>query len=160
MRVSRGGARLSYVVVKVEGEVEREVCEYVSPKHARSKNGERSRRGRRAQSGIVRKKIMQPGGYIVYFPRGHAVRFRDEDHLAQYGLDQEPDIINMQGLHHPKSPIGKLLLSQDSAARKGAMQDMREQVIRLATAKTGPIITPEQLEGRGHTVNEIATAEA
>jgi hypothetical protein len=37
-------------------------------------------------------------------------------------------------------------MSQDEGTRRGAMETMEKQVIRLATAKTGPVLMPEQLE--------------
>ena len=37
-------------------------------------------------------------------------------------------------------------MSQDEGARRGAMESMEKQVIRLATAKTGPVLMPEQIE--------------
>jgi len=159
MAMSRGGARLAYVVIKIEADVEREIVEWVDPKSVKAQNVKGStredRRKVRNRSGLVRKMIKQPGGYMVYFPRGHAVRFRDEDHLAQYGLDQEPDIINMQGLHSKNSPVGKLLRAQDDKARKGAFESLEKQVIQLATARSGPVIMPEQLTSR-HAVPDAA----
>lgn len=143
MAITRGGTRLAYTVVKLEGTVERDVCEYVTPSNATKKAN-----GRKARAGIVFKKITVPAGYLVYFPRGHVIRFRDEDHLAQYGLDKQPNVINMQGLHNPNSPIGKLMLAQDEQGRRGAYENMEQQVIRLATAKTGPVIMPEQVKRR------------
>ena len=57
-----------------------------------------------------------------------------------------PPIINLQGLNDPNSPIGRMLMSQNEDARRGAMESMEKQVIRLATAKTGPVLMPEQIE--------------
>jgi DNA integrity scanning protein DisA with diadenylate cyclase activity len=51
----------------------------------------------------------------------------------------------MSGLHDPRSLMGKLMRAQDDTARKGAMNDLEEAVIQLATRKTGAIIMPEQL---------------
>jgi hypothetical protein len=39
-----------------------------------------------------------------------------------------------------------MLLGQEEDARRGAMETLEKQVIRLATAKTGPVLMPEQLE--------------
>ena len=71
---------------------------------------------------------------------------KDKETLRHYGLDGQPPIVNLQGLNDPNSPIGRMLLSQDEGARRGAMETMEKQVIRLATAKTGPVLMPEQLE--------------
>lgn len=121
------GSRLSYVVVKLEGTVKRETCSF--------------KRGK----GIVQKLAEQPAGYMVYFPRGHALRFRDEAALAAYGLDRKPTIINLRGLEDPNSPVGKLISAQDNEARKGAMVNLERQVMQLATARSGPVLMPEQV---------------
>lgn len=153
---TRGGARLAYHVVALPGEIEREVVEYISPKGVRRMGRDRKRGEKKPETGLVRRMIKQPAGYLVYFPRGHVVRFRDEEHLAQYGLDKEPSIINMQGLHNPNSPIGKLLRAQDEGKRAEAFASMEKQVIQLATAKTGPVIMPEQTKSREQLAPEAA----
>lgn len=123
---NRSGTRLAYVVVKLEGKVEREVSTWSKAK------------------GLERKLVKQDAGYLVYFPRGHVLRMRDEAQLRHYNLDGDPPIINMQGLTDPRSPMGKLFLAQDDASRTKAMDTLEQQVIALATAKTGPIVMPEQ----------------
>lgn len=125
------GARLAYVVVDLHesvGTVKRPVTTWTK------------------KDGLKTKMVEEPAGYLVYFPRGHVIRFRTKEELRQYGLDGQPPIVNLQGLNDPNSPIGRLLLSQDEGARRGAMETMEKQVIRLATAKTGPVLMPEQLE--------------
>lgn len=139
MAITRGGARLAYTVVPLEGTLEREVCEFTS-------------------KGIVRKKVKQPAGFMVYFPRGHAIRLKDEADLAKYGLDRKPPVINLQGLSNPNSPLGQMLMEQDENARHGAMESMKMQVINLATAKSGPVLMPEQLR-RVRSVREAAVIE-
>lgn len=113
------GARLAYVVVALEGAVKR-------PKAVWSKG-----------KGISVKDKEEPAGFLVYFPRGHVIRLKTKEQLRHYGLDQEPQIINLEGLQDPRSPIGKLLMSQDDTQRMGAMQTLEAQVIALATAKSG-----------------------
>ncbi len=125
------GARLAYVVVDLSqtvGTVKRPHTTWTK------------------KDGLKTKMVVEPAGYLVYFPRGHVIRLRDKEQLRQYGLDGQPPIVNLQGLNDPNSPIGRLLMSQDADARKGAMETMEKQVIRLATAKTGPVLMPEQLE--------------
>jgi hypothetical protein len=125
------GARLAYVVVDLSqtlGTVKREVTTWTK------------------RDGLKRKMVEQPAGYLVYFPRGHVIRLPDKEALRHYGLDGRPPIINMQGLNDPNSPIGRMLLGQEEDARRGAMETLEKQVIRLATAKTGPVVMPEQLE--------------
>lgn len=130
--VGTQGARLAYVVVDLSesvGTVKREVITWTK------------------KDGLKRKMQEEPAGYLVYFPRGHVIRFRDKEELRHYGLEEgKAPIVNLQGLNDPNSPIGRMLLSQDEGVRRGAMESMEKQVIRLATAKTGPVLMPEQLE--------------
>jgi hypothetical protein len=125
------GARLAYVVVDLNetiGTVKREVTTWTKA------------------AGLKRKMVEEPAGYMVYFPRGHVVRLRNKEELRQYRVDGPAPIINLQGLNDPNSPIGRMLMSQDENTRRGAMESMEKAVIRLATAKTGPVLMPEQLE--------------
>ena len=125
------GARLAYVVVDLSetvGSVKREVVTWTR------------------KDGLKKKMVEEPAGYLVYFPRGHVIRLRDKEALRQYGLDGRPPIVNLQGLNDPNSPIGRMLLGQEENARRGAMETLEKQVIRLATAKTGPVLMPEQIE--------------
>jgi hypothetical protein len=125
------GARLAYVVVDLNetiGTVKREVTTWTKA------------------GGLKRKMVEEPAGYMVYFPRGHVVRLRTKEELRQYRVDGPAPIINLQGLNDPNSPIGRMLMSQDDNTRRGAMESMEKAVIRLATAKTGPVLMPEQLE--------------
>jgi hypothetical protein len=61
------GSRLAYVVVKQEGSVKRE-------KHYWSKDG------------IKKKLVDEDAGYLVYFPRGHAIRIKSLARLRHYQL--------------------------------------------------------------------------
>lgn len=131
LTASANGARLAYVVVDLHqsvGTVKRPVTTWTK------------------KDGLKTKMIEEPAGYLVYFPRGHVIRCKDKETLRQYGLDGQPPIINLQGLNDPNSPIGRMLMSQNEDARRGAMESMEKQVIRLATAKTGPVLMPEQIE--------------
>lgn len=120
---------MAFVVVPIEQVVKRQVCRF----------------DKKGGKGIIHREEDQPGGFMVYFPRGHALRLRSRAELAHYGLDQEPNIINMSGLADRNSPLGRLLSSQDEQARKCAMHDLERAVIQLATAKTGPVLMPEQV---------------
>jgi hypothetical protein len=125
------GARLAYVVVDLSetvGTVKREVTTWTK------------------KDGLKKKMVEEPAGFLVYFPRGHVIRLKDREELRRYRLDGQPPIVNLQGLNDPNSPIGRMLMSQDENARRGAMETMEKQVIRLATSKTGPVLMPEQLE--------------
>lgn len=123
------GARLAYVVRKLPGNVKRQVCKL-------TKKGE----------GIKFEDRDQPAGYMVYFPRGHAIRIPSDKLLAHYGLKVgKATIVNMDGLLDSNSPLGKVMLAQNDEARATAMVDMERMVIQLATAKTGPVLLPEQV---------------
>jgi len=131
LAVGTQGARLAYVVV----DLNETIGTVLRPVTTWTKSG-----------GLKTKMIAEPAGYMVYFPRGHVVRLRNKEELRHYKVDGPAPIINLQGLNDPNSPIGRMLLSQDDAVRRGAMESMEKQVIRLATAKTGPVLMPEQLE--------------
>lgn len=130
------GSRLEFVVVPLDGEVVR----YHTRFEGKKKNGATGR-------GLYKERVSEPAGFMVYFPRGHALRFRDMAELKRYRLNREPKFINLQGLNDPNSPIGKVLAAQDDKARAGAMKDLQQFVIDLATAKTGKeLLTIEETE--------------
>lgn len=110
------GSRLAYVVVKQEGEVKREV-------HYWSKDG------------IKKKLLSEDAGYLVYFPRGHAIRIRSLAMLRHYRLHKEPKIIQLDGLNDPNSPLGKMFFSQDQALRQASYRELEQMVIDLAEAR-------------------------
>lgn len=130
IQATMSGARLAFVVVPIEGTVRRPVHRYSKDK------------------GVTVESAEQPGGFMVYFPRGHAIRIRDKEGLKQYKLDKKARIINLQGLNDPNSPIGQLMASQDEKVRQGAMVNLERQVIALATAKSGQTLLPEQVQER------------
>lgn len=121
MEATMSGARLAYVVVPIEGTVHR-------PVHLWKKG-----------KGVTVQNVEEPGGYLVYFPRGHVVRIRTKEDLRRYRLNMIPKIVNLQGLNDPNSPIGRLMMSQDEGGRALAMAELEKQVIRLAEAKSGRI---------------------
>ena len=110
------GSRLAYVVVKQEGAVKRE-------KHYWTKDG------------IKKKLIDEDAGYLVYFPRGHAIRIRNLAKLRHYQLHKEPKIIQLEGLNDPNSPLGKMFLSQDPMLRQASYRDLEQMVISLAESR-------------------------
>ena len=110
------GSRLAYVVVKQDGEVKREV-------HYWTKDG------------IKKKLLPEDAGYLVYFPRGHAIRVRSLAQLKHYRLHKEPKIIQMEGLNDPNSPLGKMFMSQDPQLRMASYRQLEQMVIDLAQAK-------------------------
>ena len=110
------GSRLAYVVVKQEGSVKRE-------KHYWSKDG------------IKKKLVDEDAGYLVYFPRGHAIRVKTLAMLRHYQLHKEPRIIQLEGLNDPNSPLGKMFLSQDPHLRMASYRELEQMVINLAEAR-------------------------
>ena len=83
--------------------------------------------------------VEEPAGFLVYFPRGHVIRIKDEKQLRHYKLNREPEIVNLNGLADRNSPLGKLMFSQDDAVRRNAMVDLEQQVIKMAEIKSGRI---------------------
>jgi len=110
------GSRLAYVVVKQEGDVKRE-------KHYWTKDG------------IKKKLVSEDAGYLVYFPRGHALRIKSLAKLRHYRLHKEPQIIQLDGLNDPNSPLGKMFLSQDQQLRMASYRELEQMVIDLAESK-------------------------
>lgn len=123
------GARLSFVVRPMKGKVKREICSY-------SKDA----------GGITKTVKEIPAGFIVFFPMGHAIHVKDEQILKELGFDKKPQILDMDGIHDPNSPLGQLMTEQNEEKRTGAYQDMEKQVIDLVTRKCGPIILGEVKE--------------
>ena len=121
------GARRAYVVRPVAGKVKRTVSTYDKKK------------------GLTTKLVEKPAGYIVYFPRGHVLRLTEEQ-LRQHQLDKPARIINMDGIHSPNSPMGRLMMAQNDEQRRGAMKSLEDAVIQLAVRRTGKILMPEQID--------------
>lgn len=139
--VSTTGSRLAYVVVPIKGTVTRPVVKFEEIPSGKDKNGQP-----KVQHKMRHELKEQAAGFMVYFPRGHAIRLRGRD-LKKYGLNKPAKIINMQGLNDPNSPIGKLIARQDNESRSQAFQMLEKNVIALATAKSGKILFPEEIEG-------------
>lgn len=69
----------AYEVEKLPGEVSIEVCK-IEHVPVPGKDG-------KTRPQIVRKTVKQSAGYMVYFPRGHSIRVKDEEGLRALGLD-------------------------------------------------------------------------
>src|SRR4249920_1102954 len=110
------GSRLAYVVVKQEGSIKREVHYWT-------------------KEGIKKKMIDEDAGFLVYFPRGHAIRVRSLAMLRHYQLHKEPKIIQLEGLNDPNSPLGKMFLSQDPHLRMASYRELEQMVINLAESR-------------------------
>ncbi len=130
------GTRLAFVVRKIKGKVKRN---RITIKTIESKV-----KGKADRHEMITEPVDKEAGFMVYFPRGHALRL-DEAGLARYGLDKEPEIVNLTGLHDPNSPAGKLFYAQEEGARKAAFQDLEQQVIDLVTHKVGPNLITRDL---------------
>jgi hypothetical protein len=135
------GARLAYVVRPIEGEVSRDKYIIEARKSGRDKQGNPTYTHEMKK--ITKK---EPAGFMVYFPRGHALRLRSVEDLKQYNLDQPPQVVNLDGIHDRNSPAGQLMHAQTDEARRGAFTSLENQVIALATAKSGPVLMPEQTQ--------------
>lgn len=116
------GARLEYVVVPLEGEVTR--------KHRKWEPGK----------GFYDEDVLEPAGFLVFFPKGHNLRLKTLDELEFYGLTNDPRFANMTGLHDPNSAIGKLLTESEPLARQAAYRELEKLTIRLSTAKNKNIM--------------------
>lgn len=110
------GSRLAYVVIRQEGSVKREKCFWT-------------------KDGIKKKLVDEDAGYLVYFPRGHAIRVKSLAKLRHYQLHKEPQIIQLDGLNDPNSAIGKMFMSQDPMLRSASYRELEQMVINLAEAK-------------------------
>ena len=134
------GTRLAYVVTPLPGKVKREQCVMEERPAGKHKDG-----SPRMMHELKRVEVEEPAGYMVYMPRGHAVRVRTLADLKRYGIDKEANIVNLDGLMDRNSPLGRLVMEQDQAARQGAFQDLKKAVIALATRKSGTVLMPEQV---------------
>lgn len=126
------GTRLAYVIVPIHGTVEREKITL-----------ETKTRDRNGKATMVERKIVkvdEPYGFMVYFPRGHAVRLKDKRRLAHYGLSRTPQFVNMSGLEDPNSPVAKLMRAQDDAERKGIMTSLEQKVVQMVEHRVGKCV--------------------
>lgn len=136
-------ARLAYVVKKIPGKVKRPKCRWVPNKSG--KGGE-----------LVTKDVEVDGGYMVYFPKGHAIRLTAKQ-LKQYNLDQpRGNFVSMQGL----TPQDEMMMLEDRSLMQAHVESIEMMTIRLATRRTGPLLMPEQLTGIGQAPGVEAPAEA
>ncbi len=123
------GTRLAYVVRSLEGKVKRTRHVVKTFKAKTAKGVDRHE--------MTTEQYEEPAGFMVYFPRGHALRMKDERTLKHYGLDGEPPLVNLADMHDPNSPMGKLFRAQDEQARKSAFTDLEQQVVELVHHKAG-----------------------
>jgi len=45
---------------------------------------------------VVCEEVEDTGGYMVYFPKGHSIRVRDDEELAALGFDKPAKLIDME----------------------------------------------------------------
>lgn len=139
--INSAKARLSFVVVELEGEVEREVTTYTKGK------------------GLEKVMVKEPAGYLVYFPKGHVLRMH-KDQLKQFGLDQKPSFSDMSDMLDPNSPMGQLFFNQSENERAVAFEQLEDQVIALATVKSGKILMPEMIKQAEDVSTDIVRRKA
>lgn len=92
MAKTLGGPRLSFYAEKLEGTILR--TQYTIEEKVYGKGDKKKVTFTRKQHTVE-----EPAGYMVYFPMGHAIRM-GEDELRARGFDQQPRIINADGLSH------------------------------------------------------------
>lgn len=113
------GTRLAYVAVPIKEKVVRYITKYEKGK------------------GLYDEPVEEAGGYMVYFPRGHALRLTEKQ-LKRYKINKKARVmVDMSQLMDPESTIGKIFMSQSQSDRAESWKDLERQVIQLATAKTG-----------------------
>src|SRR5262245_4763249 len=100
MLLNRSGGRLAYVVVPLKGSLDREVVTFKRTKCGTDKQGHPI-----YTNEMVREMRKEPAGYMVYFPRGHVVRFRTKEDLAHHNLrlDGGPQLVDVRGLADPRT---------------------------------------------------------
>lgn len=125
MKAAIQGARLAYVVKKLEGTVEREASRFD-----------------RKTGKVVKEMKEEPAGYLVFFPRGHYLRIRKLGDLKRYRLSKRPNMISLDGLMDPNSPVGRLMSSQDDADRAKAYEDLEADIAEMVRARSGPMSIP------------------
>lgn len=136
------GGRLAFVIRPIEGIVHREHIEVKVLKKATANS-----KARHSFERVVKE---EPGGYMVYFPMGHAIRVRTDATLREFGLDGEAEVVDVSGLYDPKSPAGRLMVAQNEQAKKAAFVDLEKQVIDYVARKVGrdllnrddPVVAP------------------
>lgn len=122
------GPRLAYVVVPIKKTVKRMVTTF--------------------EKGVGLREVPteEEGGYLVYFPRGHALRLTEKE-LKRYKLGKRAKaFVDLAGLTDPESPMGKVFMAQNDQARTAGWRDLEKMVIQLATARSGPVVVAEEVE--------------
>jgi hypothetical protein len=125
--LAMNGSRLEFVVVPLQKKIKRKVMKF--------KRGE----------GLVAQMRDEDAGFMVYFPRGHALRMTSVQ-LKKYRLNRKPNIINLEGLHDANSPVGRLMAEQDEKGRQEAYRDLEQEVIQMVTTRSGQHILTEAEE--------------
>ncbi|MCI0557532.1 MAG: hypothetical protein MN733_03475 [Nitrososphaera sp.] len=119
------GARLAYVVKKLEGTVKRTHFKF-------------DRRTRK----LVPNEVEEDAGWLVFFPQGHYLRVRTKQDLIRYKLNYKPQIISMTGLTDPNTPVGRLMMAQDEGEREKAWGDMEADIAAMVRRRSGPMSIP------------------
>lgn len=127
-QAAMSGPRLAYVVVPIKKTVKRAVTTF--------------------EKGVGLKEELreEDGGFLVYFPRGHALRLTEKE-LKRYKLGRRAKaFVDLAGLTDPDSPMGRVFMAQNEQGRAAGWKDLERMVIQLATARSGPITVPDETE--------------
>lgn len=119
------GTRLEFVVVPLEGKVTR--IKHIMKPAVAGKNADGTKRYMHT---MEQQAVEEDAGFMVYFPRGHALRL-NKAQLKHYGLERDPNIINLEGLQDRSTPLGQLFMKQDKDGRSLAYAQLEKQVIQL-----------------------------
>lgn len=122
MQTTMQGARLAYVVKKLEGTVKRTNYKF-----------------NRRIGKIEPYEVDEEAGFLVFFPQGHYLRIRTREDLVRYKINYKPPVISMNGLLDPNSPVGKLMSAQDEGQRTKAWEDMEADIAAIVRKRSGPM---------------------
>lgn len=136
-------ARLAYVVRRLEGTVVRKKHKWVPNKSG--KGGE-----------LVAHDVEVPAGFMVYFPKGHAIRLTEKQLKDRGFAEPRGGFVSMEGLT-TKDPM---MVVEDRMMMQMEMRKLENMTIRLAIRRTGPLLMPEQLTALGQAPGTEERAEA
>lgn len=94
---------------------------------------------------ITEKAVVEPAGYMIYFPNGTCYRLSQQELVAR-GYDREPSIINFELVNDTKTPAGMFKYAQNEQTKKAAYRKLEDQVIRACKRRAGPSENNEESE--------------
>lgn len=112
----------AFQVEKLKGKVEHKRFSY-EPRDT----GRKDRNGNPIMTHIQKvETVKEDAGYMVYFPRGHSIRVRDDAELKRLGLDRNP---------HLSDPTGQMS-DEDIARMTAGNMSLKEQSAVLVRQNT------------------------